>query len=284
MRLLVLILFLCLSTFAKEKITWIQVDLPPYMIANGKHERNGIGDIIVNKTIQVTSDKYENSINFISFKKLFKLLKLDKTYCTTALLKTEDRSKFISFSKPVAISLSHRLYVYRKSITKVKPFIEENGSIDLKKLLEQEDFTLGLTKYRRFGKGIDELVLDNKRVYKRDGEGLGEGILKMLISNRGLDATLIYPLEVDYFSKKLDINFNNLLIPIPIKKNLPIINIYIGCSKTTEGENFIKLINKNIEAIRYSAYNIEKYWYSKENFNELNPFWMQFFIRGKVIN
>ncbi len=122
MRLLVLILFLYLSSFAKDKITWIQVNLPPYMIENGKHERNGIGDTIVKKTIHVTSSKYENSVNFISFKKLFKLLKLDKTYCTTALLKTEDRSKFIDFSKPVAISLSPRLYVHRQSISKVKTF------------------------------------------------------------------------------------------------------------------------------------------------------------------
>ncbi len=41
------------------------------------------------------------------------------------------------------------------------------------------------------------------------------------------------------------------------------------------------MINKNIESIRYSAYNIEEYWYSEENFKELIPFWMEFLTRGK---
>lgn len=276
MRFLILVLFLYLTAFAKEKITWIQVDLPPYMIENGNHERSGIGDIIVKKAIDLTSSKYDNSISFISFKKLFNLLKLNKTYCTTALLNTKDRREFIYFSKPVAKSLSHRLYVNRDSIAKVKPFINEKGLIDLKKLLEQKDFILGISKYRRFGKEIDSLVLDNNKVYKRDGEGFAEGMLKMLISNRGIDATIIYPLEVDYISKKIDINFNNLLIPIPIKDNNKSLNIYIGCSKTEEGKNFIEMINKNIKPIRFSAYNIEKYWYSKENFKELNKFWIDF--------
>ncbi len=258
---------------AKEKVTWFSVNFPPFMIKDGKYKGEGIDDIIMKESIELTSNNYSHKVDFVAFSKMFELLKQDKLYCTTALIKTEEREKYITFSKPVSVGLSNRLFVYKKSLNKIKPFIDDDGFVDLKKLLEQDNFKLGLTKLRMYGKTIDKIIDNSQTIYRRTGEDLAEGILKMVISNRGIDATIAYPLEVDYLSKKTKIDFMNHLVQIPIRNNKQMVEARIGCSKNKKGAEFINYINKEIIQIRKAAFKIESFWNTDKNMQKLKQNW-----------
>lgn len=245
------------SVLAKDSVTWMLSDFPPYSILKGKYIREGRHDKVF-ELLQEHLPDYEHHEMVGSVTRLLSELGAGKKVCTT-LLKTAEREKFIYYSIPMDFDPPLTVTIKRSKAI----LFNNTKELSFKKLIQNKQLQLGIQSGRSYGKMIDPLLekyKGQKHIYLREGKELYEGLLKMLISDR-LDYILGYPVETVYVGKMLGIE--DKVINIPLKEHL---NTYslgcIGCSKTEWGLQIIEKINTILRKQRPTKHyrSIEERW------------------------
>ena len=245
------------SVLAKDSVTWMLSDFPPYSILKGKYIREGRHDKVF-ELLQEHLPDYEHHEMVGSVTRLLSELGAGKKVCTT-LLKTAEREKFIYYSIPMDFDPPLTVTIKRSKAI----LFNNTKELSFKKLIQNKQLQLGIQSGRSYGKMIDpflEKYKGQKHIYLREGKELYEGLLKMLISDR-LDYILGYPVETVYVGKMLGIE--DKVINIPLKEHL---NTYslgcIGCSKTEWGLQIIEKINTILRKQRPTKHyrSIEERW------------------------
>jgi len=253
MRSLLSIILVSTSLFS-QNIVWNSVDFPPSLIIKGELKDKGYSDqsrILISKKVT----NYTHNIQYVNSARAISNLKYKQNHCFAGLNKNEKREKFVHFSKPFMYSLPNEVVINKENIGKFRQFIDDNGNIDLEKLLKDSSLQLLYTKERAYSKYIDIIINKNegnKNLVYRPASDMTIGFLKMLEANRA-DYIIEYPVMVSY-------NSNKEFLSIPIKGSNTTFPVYIGCSKTTIGKNIILEIDKVIE----------------NNQKELNSYYAQF--------
>ena len=229
-----------LSLYAQE-IIWNSVEFPPSLITKGDLKDQGFSDkarlLIIKNTQEFKHlTKYTNSARAINN------LKTKENYCFSGLNKNSQREKFVHFSNPFMSSLPNEIIIKKENLNKFKTFINKVGQINLEKLLEAKYLKLVYTKERSYSDFIDTIIRknrNNKSLVYRPATDLTKGLLLMLKANRA-DYIIEYPVMVGF-------NSDNEFLSLPIENSAESFPVFIGCSKSKQGEKFIQKVNKVID-------------------------------------
>ena len=154
---------------------------------------------------------------------------------------TPEREKFIYYSIPIDFDPPLGVTIKRSKAELFK----NTKIISLEKLLENKQLRIGIQSGRSYGKILDPLLEKHKgqkHIYIREGKGLYESLLKMLMADR-IDYILGYPVETIYVGKMLGVD--DQVMNIPLQEHLNTYSYgYIACSKTEWGREIIEKINR----------------------------------------
>ncbi len=265
---LVYILLLISSGFSKDVnyIHWNTVSFPPSLIPAGVLKNQGYSDIVRN-TIIVELNSFRSNVETGNSKLAITNLKRLQNGCFSGLNMNKKRKKFVKFSDPVIYSFPNELTIKKNNAIKFKKYLTNKNEIDFLQLLKDDKLNFGYVDSRAYNSYIDEIInkfKSNKYIFERKGSDLTKGLLQMLAFDR-LDYIIEYPTMVKYNKEKY--NIQEEFIQYPIKNASDLIRVYVGCSKTKDGERTISYINKIIKKNKNKFANAYKKWIPKNSLN-----------------
>jgi len=246
-RLITFFLFLPFYALSAQKLTWYAYSQPPAYIFKGENAGKGY--------INLTSDilkpllsQYRHIEVQASVGRIMRDLQEGKNVCAYGLFITQEREKFVYYSKK---ALLHRNVRIMLTETKAKQ-LRLRKTESLRRLLTELNLELMLIHGRSYGPLADEIVYFNPdNVYYR-ASSESTALFNMLDNDR-FDFMLAFPVAASYAIRTLE--FQNKYRLINIQNQKPYIASNIGCSKTPWGKQTITDINLALEkALRDPKY------------------------------
>lgn len=251
--LLSLSLFCSLSS--AEPIIWLKPNMPPYTIQDGPEKDQGRIDLVA-KMLQEEMSEYSHVEKVASFSRILQDLAVKPDICSAALFKSAEREKFIEFSVPYMLGLSNRLVVHATTSAQLQPYLNEQGQVDLDKLLQSNNFTLGVAKDRKYGAVLDSIIKrfsQSNAIYSRSGIDQLKGLLIMsLKGNRQISGFLSNPDQVMYLLSQQNITEHDFVF-YELKDNPPYLLGYMGCVKNDFGKAVIAKANDLLLKTRHNV-------------------------------
>ncbi len=239
-------LALCIPSaqgLCKQTITWYQPDFPPYVITKGEDAEDGID----NRTVQYLIERlpeYQHRFQVASYKRILTYLRNGLEGVVTPLFITPERQQYLVYSDTASyLPLSNGLVVNQEELQRFEPYIQEKGTINIERLMQSGQYTIGITSGRSYSGIIDEMIRkykDSHILYERSGSD-HLGILKMLRSKR-INAAFGFPVEVKYLSKRSGLQLN--LTVLPVADMAPYAPVFFAAPRNKWGEVIISKINQ----------------------------------------
>lgn len=230
------------NEFSKE-VNWYRAIFPPVTIPDGKDEGKGFFDQVMNAVIKELPE-YSHRHHIANFKRIMMDLKEGENSCCPSLYKTKEREEFIEFSIPAVVVLPNGIITTWGNQSKLEPYVDQDGKIQLSKLLADQTLRLGISNGRLYSGGIDEILSQYrgaKNVTIQSGEDVFYGLMFMMYSGR-LDYIIGYPTEAGYHARN-DPRFREFVY-YPIQESSVAFTLgHIGCSKTESGKEIIDRVN-----------------------------------------
>jgi len=266
---------------AADSITWMEVNMPPYMIQRGPFQGKGYGDQ-VQRLIQAQLPEYTHHRLYTNVTRHFDMFRRGDKVCSIGLYRTPEREAFLSFSIPSLLTMPPVLIVRADKLQQ----LGLSNSCSLGQLLQDEKFRLGFSKDRSYGKQLD---LELRKYAARGnltrftGQELGENYYKMLMLDR-LDGLLGLPEEAVYLAEKMGIrNQITTLMLQENQKNYEQWLCAIACPKNQWGQEVIHKINAVLVNIRASAPYRQAYerWLETNNLQYYRKVYDEVFLATK---
>ncbi len=241
------LLLLCALLFnaqlvsAKDAITWMEVDFPPFLIHEGEFKGLGYGDI-GSAIIKENLPEYEHQATIANLSRQYKAYKEGDHVCTVGLFKNPEREKFMYFSIPVFFSLPNHLIVLKEKQKELGGV----SSVKLEDILKNNELIIGQTPNRSYSAEIDQVLAqygNESNIYKYESRGdFTSNFFRMLEKGR-VDAIIAAPEEVLYQAEKLGLR--DKLATIAIEENsIQAWLSYVTCVKNDWGKEVIDNVNK----------------------------------------
>jgi uncharacterized protein (TIGR02285 family) len=246
------IVFLLLPAFLfanQPVIDWYRINFPPSLIYKPSESIDNSGYSDRARTFAINNmNNYKHQYLPVSIKRVMTLAKNSKkkTICFSGINKNAERKKFLTYSKPHLLSLPNQLVV-RKNNNKIKKLINSKGRISLKKFLDS-GLTLSIAKSRAYSPNIDKIIKEyQKDIITPLSTDISHSYMNQVINSRA-DATIDYPVNINYLSKTNSIKNNDLLTTYPIEEDYKKLKVYFACSKSSShSQNIIRQINTIID-------------------------------------
>ncbi|MGE4401629.1 MAG: TIGR02285 family protein [Desulfobulbus sp.] len=273
--------FFSAPSLAKDSITWMEVNMPPYMIQSGPYKDQGYGDV-VERLIQAQLPEYEHHRLYTNVVRHFDMFKRGDKVCSVGLYRTPERESFLHFSIPSLLTMPAVLII---RVDKRQQF-GGGKSCSLVELLRDEKFRLGFSKDRSYGKILDmELhkYADRANLIRFSGQELGENYYRMLMLDR-LDGLLGLPDEAVYRAEKMGIR--DQIATVMLKENQESYEEWfcsIACPKNQWGGEIIDKINHVLVQIRPSESYRQAYerWLDTNNLQRYREIYNKIFLATK---
>lgn len=243
---LALALMLCLvqpgSSFAKDSITWMEADAPPFFIHRGELKGQGYEDLITD-IIQQQLPQYDHDMVIANITRHYYNFKHGKKMCTVGFFKNPEREEFAYFSIPSIFTLPVVLVIKKENLKK----LGGNRTVSLGELLSNENIRVGLAKDRSYGKDIDTVIEAHKKqknILVLANQNLAQILFKMLLSDR-VDVLLTLPEEAMYMAEQM--GARDRIMTLTISENQKGYDgwlSYVACSKNEWGKEVIENINQ----------------------------------------
>ncbi len=197
-----------LSAQEKDTIIWIENDFPPVWILKGPHKGTGGADLIQNLLTEKLSGYNHRKLQ-VNVSRFHLMMKDGYNICDCATFKTADREKYMHFTAiPSSFILANGIITKKSN----RHLFSNSPKISLADTLKNQKLILGITKERKFGGRIDQILENYKgssNIYSRAGSDLTKGLISMLIGDRvnyilGYDWELQYLVKQFWSSKKAD--------------------------------------------------------------------------------
>ncbi|WP_430472811.1 hypothetical protein ACQ0MK_12045 [Thalassospira lucentensis] len=222
----------------KGDIVWALTPLPPAMLeTNGKITGYGV-DILDWFADQLPD--YTHHKEIVPLARLLKTITGAGTFCNIGLNPTPERQKILHFTHTILPHLPVSLIVDASRDHKLKPFLVENGQVDLDLMITEGKLNGGLRSKRSYGPVIDRIVHDHKDNPRISQIGNDANFLQLIALGR-MDWTLYLPAEAEYYrrTKLPDTVFSSW----QIAGNNQLLPASIACSKTATGNEIVTAIN-----------------------------------------
>lgn len=227
---------------ADNVINWYHADFPPGFINDGPMKGDGYENYL-EKLLRIELADYAHEYKIANYSRILEEIRTGDA-CCVALLRKPERERYIEYSLPTMIALANGLFVLNARFNEFKPYIDAEGYISIKELFHDTEFRMGVSKGRRYGRGVDEILdryPDSEKVITRSGNDVLKGLLIMLSSQHNVDYVIGYPHEVSWlkYMKQVQCSFTF----IPIKEMPKYVISQVGCSKNKWGKEVIRRIN-----------------------------------------
>ncbi|MFJ7883754.1 TIGR02285 family protein [Pseudomonas sp. NPDC096917] len=235
------LLFWASDTLAAEKLIWLVRDLPPLTMHEGPQKGQGIIDQLLPVLI-ANMPQYQHVIMRVNRARSMQILEGSQLSCDPMLVWTPDRALRIAYSNPIIGLHSNGLVIRRKDEPMIAPFVH-GKSIDLQAMLNSQSVKLGLVAKRSYGTWIDAQLSHGpaSQFFIHYGNDALGSLLQMQQAGR-LQSLLGYWPEIQAKAKQHGVS-STALVFYPIQGAPPYQPIYVGCSKTPQGQQVISSIN-----------------------------------------
>jgi len=247
---LCLLLLFGFNATAKEEILWYHPNFPPANFVDGLMEGLGHNDQ-AEKFIAGELSQYQHKYIMASYQRIIHSLKFGEG-CVVGIYKSNEREKKLTFSIPYLLTFPNGLVFKERNLNKFLPFIDKEGLISIKLLLDNERLLAGVADGREYKGTIDrELDLHRHKdnILVRSNNDVFSGLLQMLDKGR-VDYIFGFPEELEHHTS-LGVLDNKMKF-LPIKEMPKFLTSYIACSKNDWGEKIIKDINSILMSHRKS--------------------------------
>lgn len=234
-------------SLAKDEITWLEVNMPPYLIQEGPHQGQGYGNVI-GAILEQHLPEYDHHRLVANVIRHFDMFKRGDKVCSIGLYRTPEREAFLHFSIPSMMTMPAVLVVRKDHL-----HLYAGAQVSLAELLRNREFRLGLSSDRSYGTGLDVVLKQQQQVNSWvlfAGQELGENYLKMLLLDR-LDGVLALPDEAMYHAGSMGIRERIALVPLSENQQNPAgWMCTVACSKNQWGREVIDRINEVLVRVR----------------------------------
>lgn len=237
-----LLLFLCGKGFAQGAITWMEVNMPPFMIQTGPDQHQGYGDTIA-AILREHLPQYRHEIMVTNVTRHFDRFKKGENICIVGLFRTPEREQFMHFSIPSMMVLPPVLIVLKDRLHE----FGDQGAVSLETVLSSPDTILVHSRDRSYGQSIDNLFKKYPRRHHSilfSGQELTANYFQMLAMRR-VDALVALPEEAMYQAEKL--GMGDRIATVALVENQQDSSSWlcsVGCTKNAWGKEVIDQINR----------------------------------------
>lgn len=269
-------MFFLRNVFAKETITWLIVDIPPFEIITNKPNSGLAGE--ARKLIEKKLSEYNHRTVVVNYARMMFEFK-NGNYCTMSLFLTEERKKFIYFSKVPDFSFLSIGVAMREETFKQLKYPEKISVEQLVK--EDQNYTLGLAHGRNYPPEVRTILNKYKsqpNITFYAQSTIDKSLFAMLMNDR-IDYMLIYAHVANYMSMKS--NYENRHVFVTIKEVNTYNQTYTACSKNEWGRQIIKKINQALVELRPTPEYRQLYldWLGKNQIPHYKKHYDDFFLK-----
>ncbi len=226
---------------AQEELKWYHPNFPPANFVDGLMEGLGYHDQ-TEKFIAQALPQFQHSYTTAGYQRIIHSLKFDKG-CIIGLHKSEQRRDKLTFSVPYLLTFPNGLVFKESDRKKFTPYVDDEGSISIKQLLDDESLIAGMASGRKYQGAID-IELDKHRhkdnIVARSNNDVFAGLLQMLDKNR-IDYLFGFPEELEYHTS-LGV-LDHKMSFLPISEMPKFLTSYVACSKNAWGQKVIDEID-----------------------------------------
>lgn len=239
---LILLIAITPQAISAGEITWFQPDFPPYAIIKGPYKQYGIDNRIIEYTtkhLNLTNSTYRTA----NYQRILEELRSGEHGIITPLFRTPEREQFIRYtSRPNYFVFSNGIIFNRKDHRKYKPFLLEDGTIDLTSLCKSKNFRIGINLGRSYYGIIDRTIqtYKQKQIFNIRTSSDHLGTLAML-QRRRVDATFGFPVEIKYAGLNKDLIFYRVAGMPPLSP------VYFGAPQNKFGYSMVRQLNEMLE-------------------------------------
>ena len=235
------------SFAADDTIFWGEMDLPPISYLSGPLKGKGMLNRQLDQ-ILANLPNYNQARIPVSIRRLIVEMKAGHRFCFQALTKNKEREEFIEFITPTMLTLPFGLITTEENKSKLDPFLNSKGEIDLNALLESGTVTLADFKGRSYSPGIDKTLArfrqdENGTIATKSGMPDWTLAVKQILHNR-IDGLIGKPGEVLLVAKEYNLPSQPLYFPILGEEKYTL--LYAGCAKGDWNSSYIKDLKKAI--------------------------------------
>lgn len=237
--------------YAKETLTWLLRDFPPLTIFAGPQAEQGAIDKLMPELI-ARMPEYNHQIMHVNRARGTQMLQDPEVFaCDPTLLWTPEREKTILFSIPTYATPSNGITIERSKDALFKPFLTEDGHIDLAALLASNTVKIGIVAERSYGSVVDKILgatTQSDNLILHYGNSAVGSMLQMERMDR-FQAIISYWPEARYHAQQQGIPLTELEF-FPVKGAPKYQFAHIGCSKTDKGRAAMDIINREMRVLR----------------------------------
>ena len=247
MRLLligIIMFFSCFSEVsAKDKVTWMVLDWPPWMMLEGEDKGKGRFNYILREA-QENLPQYDHVTEKMNWARFWHEVENNNNVCYPFGLKSGKRGDLVYFSEPHTFVLPNAIIMKKADIEK----LGNPDSYSIVKLLQDKRFKGYAEKNRSFTGTVDNILKKHEpgSNLKRVPES-AESLVKMVSTGR-IDYTIEYPIVAAYYDQKHD--NPGSISSIPITEMAPFAYVYLNCTKNEWGKKVVERWNEVLRRIK----------------------------------
>jgi uncharacterized protein (TIGR02285 family) len=240
----IVIFFSCFTqVYAKDKLTWMVLDWPPWMMLEGEDQGRGRFNYILREA-QENLPQYDHVNEKMNWARFWHEVANNNNVCYPFGLKSGKREDIVYFSAP-------HTFVLPNAIIMKKTDIEKLGNPDtysIVKLLQDKRLKGYAEKNRSFTETVDNILKKHE-----SGSNLmrvaesAQSLIKMVSTGR-IDYTIEYPIVAAYYEQKNDTPGS--ISSIHITEMEPFANVFLACTKNEWGRKVVERWNAVLNRIK----------------------------------
>lgn len=230
---------------AKETLTWQVVHWPPFQMLEGVDKGHGRFDALL-ALYQANLPQYEHKTIQMNWARFWNEIRDGKEICSIFAIRTDERSSYTAFSKPLSMGLPLKIIMRESSIDALgKP-----DAISIVNLLEDKKFKGIFISKRSYYSTIDTILEQHSSLSTFKTLAIpDENVIRMILSGRA-DYTLEYSYLANYLASKLQTEYDAKIGSIAVKENLPYGQSCLACPKNGWGKKVVKDFDFMLERIK----------------------------------
>lgn len=251
MRLIGLIGWLCVfkaawavSAPAPDVVQWCGFDLPPVYIATGPKAGTGLVDTHA-AFLRAHLPEYEHRTIVSNILRVSEQIRAGEHVVCAGMQKNAERDTYMLFSDAFFATTPPTLLIRHSDLVRLRPWLTSANAIDLRKLLENSELSLGIASGRSYGRDLDEVIAhfqnSPRLVTRAASQNLSDGLVQMMQLGR-IDAALLFGSERRQLLARFP-DANTDFTVLPIAGQPALITVHIVAPRNPWGETFIRRIN-----------------------------------------
>lgn len=228
-------------TKASESMLWAKHSFKPLFIPDGPLQGEGIGDLLYAELQHSITGIQHTNVN-TNYLRIYMEAKKETNICAV-LHHTKERSKFLYFSKPLAITPSYQLYVSESGKQHLDTLFGRNVKAEgLESILAKtKQLRIAVTPEQSYGRERDEILQRYQDKFDITYNYTHQSSLLKLLAAQRVDMVLAFPWVFNYELSNLDIHGKVAKIELTDVPGYEPSSI--ACAKTPLGQKIIQAAN-----------------------------------------